>query len=101
MTHPTKETVSFQIDAEKRVELDQIAEAQDGDRSNITAEAIDAYIGLQTWQTDHIREGLRQAEAGQVVDHAQVKAWKGSLGSRKDLPRPAVSKPKSTRGRRA
>ena len=94
MSHPTKETVSFQIDAEKRAELDQIAEAQDRDRSHIIREAIDAYISLQTWQTDNIREGLRQAEAGHVVDHAQVKAWAGSLGSKKELPRPAASKGK-------
>src|SRR3954451_21901637 len=101
MPHPTKETVSFQIDAEKRAALDQIAEAQDRDRSHVIREAIDAFIELQSWQANHIREGLRQAEAGQIVDHARVKAWAGSLGSKKELPHPAASKPKSVRGRRA
>ena len=94
MPHPTKETVSFQIDADKRAELDQIAKAQERDRSHIIREAIEAYISLQNWQSDHIREGLRQAEAGQVVDHAQVKTWVGSLGSKKELPRPTTAKGK-------
>jgi predicted transcriptional regulator len=94
MPHPTKETVSFQIDIDKRAALDQIAEAQERDRSHIIREAIDTYINLQNWQTDHIRGGLRHAEAGQIVDHAQVKAWVGSLGSKKELPRPTASKGK-------
>src|SRR3954463_13692530 len=94
MFHPTKEIVSFQIDTEKRAALDQIAEAQERDRSHIIREAIDTYINLQNWQSDHIREGLRQADAGQVVGHAQVKAWVGTLGSKKELPRPAVPKGK-------
>src|SRR3954447_16067049 len=94
MPHPTKETVSFQIDAEKRAALDQIAEAQDCDRSHVIREAIDAFIDLQNWHTKHIHKVLRQAEAGQVVDHARVKAWVASMGTKKELPRPTVSKGK-------
>ncbi len=94
MFHPTKETVSFQIDAEKRAALDQIAEAQDRDRSHVIREAIDAFIDLQNWQAEHIREGLRQAEAGQVVDHARVKAWVASVGTKKERPHPTASKGK-------
>ena|SRR5947209_6426147 len=94
MKQLAKETVSFQIDAEKRAELDQIAEARDRDRSHVIREAIDAYIELQNWQAEHIREGLHQAEASRVVDHAQVKAWAASIGTKKELPRPTASKGK-------
>lgn len=94
MTQTIKETLSFQIDATKRAALDQIATTMDRDRSHVIREAIDTFIELQNWQAEYIREGLRQAEAGKVVDHARVKAWVASLGTKKELPRPTVVKDK-------
>lgn len=94
MNQPTQETVSFKIESTKRAELDQIAEMMARDRSHVIREAIDSYLELQNWQAEHLREGLRQAEAGQVVEHVKVKAWVASLGTKKELPRPAASKGK-------
>jgi predicted transcriptional regulator len=94
MPQNIQETVTFKIEPTKRAELDHIAQAQDRDRSHIIREAIDHYIELQNWQADHIREGLRQAEAGNVVPHDKVKRWAQSLGSKKELPRPTAPKAK-------
>src|SRR4051812_31109633 len=94
MSQPAKETLSFVIDSKKREKLDKIAEAQDRDRSHVIRAAIDTYLDLEEGHVAHIREGLRQAEAGEIIGHPEVKKWVESLGTRNPLPRPTVQKRK-------
>ena len=94
MARATKETLSFQIDAAKRAELDHIAKAMDRDRSHVIREALDAFIELQNWHAGHISEGVRQADAGQVVDHSEVKDWVESWSKKKEVPRPTAPRAK-------
>jgi len=70
----TKETVTFRIDADKRATLDRLAETRDRDRSYLLNEAVDAYLDVHAWQIAHVEEGLRQAEAGEFADDAEVAA---------------------------
>lgn len=69
-----RETISFRLDSEKREALDAVASVLDRDRSYILNEAIDAYLDVQQWQIEHIRKGLRQANAGQFATEAEMKA---------------------------
>ena len=48
--------------------MDIIAAGIDRDRSYVLNEAIDNYLGVHRWQVAHIKEGLRQADAGEPVD---------------------------------
>ena len=57
----SRETISFRLESEKREALDAVAAALDRDRSYVINEAIEAYLDVHRWQTDHIRQGLRQA----------------------------------------
>lgn len=70
----SKETVTFRIEAEKREALDAIAELMDRDRSYVITEAIDAYLEVNQWQLEHIKEGLRQADAGEFASDDEVAA---------------------------
>jgi predicted transcriptional regulator len=70
----SRETISFRLEPAKREALDAVATALDRDRSYILNEAIDAYLDVQQWQMDHIREGLRQANAGEFATDAEMKA---------------------------
>jgi len=73
-------TVSFRLEREKVAVLDKLAEAQTRDRTFLLNEAVDAYLDVQRWQIEHIREGLRQADAGMGADHAEVRAkWRRHL----------------------
>jgi len=67
-------TIKFQIESKKRRELDSIATALDRDQSYILNEAIDVYLDVHQWQIAHIREGIRQADAGEFATDAQVAA---------------------------
>jgi len=72
--------VTFRMPEEKRILIDELAAAQDRDRSYIINQALDVYIEVMEWQILHIKEGLRQAEAGEFAADDEVKAafdlWK-------------------------
>jgi RHH-type rel operon transcriptional repressor/antitoxin RelB len=70
----SRETISFRLESEKREALDAVASALDRDRSYIINEAIEAYLDVHRWQLDHIREGLRQANAEEFATEAEMKA---------------------------
>lgn len=70
--------VSFRVGTEEIEMLDTIAEALDRDRSYVIHEAISAYLEMYRWQIEHIKEGLRQAEAGEFASEQEVvKALRG------------------------
>ena len=68
-----KATVTFRVDTEIKDSLDAIAAATNRDRSGVINEALNAYVDLYQWQADHIREGIRQADAGEFASAAKVK----------------------------
>jgi len=68
-----KRTISFRLESKKVSALDSLAEALDRDRSYLLNDAISAYLELQQWQLEQIKEGQRQADAGRLVDHKKVK----------------------------
>jgi predicted transcriptional regulator len=68
-----KQTISFRIDADKVEALDEVAKSLDRDRTYVLNEAVRNYLEVQRWQIEHIQEGLRQAERGELIDNAEVK----------------------------
>ncbi len=82
-TAKDKKTISFRIEEGKLAALDRLAKAQTRDRTFLLSQAVDAYLEVQQWQLEHIREGLRQADAGMGADHESVKAkWQRRLRAR-------------------
>jgi RHH-type rel operon transcriptional repressor/antitoxin RelB len=69
-----RETISFRLETQKKQALDAVATVLDRDRSYVLNEAIDAYLDVQRWQIEHIKEGIRQADAGEFASEAEVKA---------------------------
>ena len=74
------QSVTFRVTEEKKLLIDELAAAQDRDRSYIINQALDTYLEVMEWQLAHIKEGLRQAEAGEFATDDEVKAafglWK-------------------------
>lgn len=69
-----KQTITFRVDAQKKKALDAIAAGIDRDRSYILNEAITNYLEVHQWQLAHIKEGLRQADAGEFAKDSEVAA---------------------------
>ena len=67
-----RETMTFRIQPQTRKALDGIAATLDRDRTYVVNQALEAYIDVHQWQIDHIRQGLREANAGQFATEAEV-----------------------------
>lgn len=68
-----KQTVSFRLDSDKVSALDALADALDRDRTYLLNEAVAAYLDVQQWQIEHVKAAVRQADAGRLLEHQQVK----------------------------
>ena len=75
-------TVSFRIPTAKVEALGRLASLQDRDRSYLLNEAVAQYLALNDFHTEHIREGLRQAEQGQLVSDEAAQAHMQALVDR-------------------
>jgi RHH-type rel operon transcriptional repressor/antitoxin RelB len=69
-----RERISFRLESRKKEALDAVATALGRDRSYTINEAIEAYLDVHRSQAEHIREGLRQANAGEFATEAEMKA---------------------------
>jgi len=69
-----RERSSIRLESGKKEALDAVASALDRDRSYIINEAIEAYLDIHDWQADHVRKGLRKADAGEFATEAEMKA---------------------------
>jgi predicted transcriptional regulator len=72
MYYMAKETMTIRIEPEVRSSLDALAAAADRDRTWIVNQALTAYIETQSWQIEHIRQGLREADAGKFASARAV-----------------------------
>jgi predicted transcriptional regulator len=76
-------TVSFRTDSKKVDALDALASVQDRDRSYLLNQAVDNYLELQQYHIELIENGIRQADAGELVDHSDVEKMVAKLRRRK------------------
>jgi len=69
----TTKTISFRINSDAVDTLDALAETMDRDRSYLLNEAVERYLELNEYHIKLIKKGLRAAEAGDFVPHAEMK----------------------------
>jgi predicted transcriptional regulator len=65
-------TLTFRTPEEKAAAQDKAAALQQRDRSFILNEAVDQYLSLQEYHLALIDEGIRAADAGDVIPHSEV-----------------------------
>jgi len=63
--------------------LDALASLQDRDRSYLLNQAVDNYLELQQYHIELIEQGIRQADAGDLVDHSEVEKMVARLRRKK------------------
>jgi predicted transcriptional regulator len=76
-------TVSFRTNSAKVEALDALASLQDRDRSYLLNQAVDNYLELQQYHMALIEQGIREADAGDLVDHSEVEKMVAKLRRRK------------------
>ena len=70
----SEETISVRVTRDQKAALDAIAAQSERDLSVVVEEALSAYLELHDWQLEHIKEGMRQADAGEFASEAEVRA---------------------------
>jgi predicted transcriptional regulator len=68
-----KDTMTVRIEPKTRDALDAIATALDRDRSYVVNEALASYVETHRWHVQHIRQGMREADAGKFASETAVK----------------------------
>ena len=69
----SKESIGFRIESERRVALDELANAMKCDRTTLINEAIAAYLELHYWQVELITKRLAAADSGEEgLEHTEV-----------------------------
>lgn len=76
-------TVTFRIDSEKVEKLDAYAAQDERDRSYLVNEAISRYLEARDFQVERINQGIRQADAGHLIEHEEAMARLRKRRSRK------------------
>jgi len=71
--------ISVRVPKDVAKRLAALAEVTDRSKSYVAAQAIEEFLALQEWQVKAIRDGLAQANAGKLHDHAEavkrLKRW--------------------------
>ena len=81
------ETMTIQVEHDLKERLEKLAESTARSRSFLAAEAIRYYLDAQAWQSEEILDGIKEAEAGDLVDHDQVmRKWVDRLENSMDEP---------------
>ena len=65
--------MTVRVESETKQALDTIAARLDRDRSYVVNDALAAYVETHRWQIEHIRRGLREANAGKFVPDREMK----------------------------
>ena len=80
--------VSVRLQPELNDQVAAIAAALDRPKSWVIEQAVKDFVAVQEWQLAAIDEGIKAADAGQVVLHEDVAAWVQSWGHPTELPMP-------------
>ena len=82
------EPVTLRLDSATRKRLDKLAKATERSRAALAADAVIQYLDLNEWQISAIEAGVSQANKGQFIDHARLKAkWEKRLAAALDKAR--------------
>jgi RHH-type transcriptional regulator, rel operon repressor / antitoxin RelB len=68
-----QKTVTFRAPGDKIKALDSLAALQQRDRSFVLNEAVDQYLSLNEYHIALIKEGIRQADTGELRPHEEVR----------------------------
>jgi predicted transcriptional regulator len=81
---PLKAT-SVRLDDETLLRIGQIAEAMNRPRAWLMTEAIKQFVAREEWFIQEVEKGVEEANAGHLIDHANIKAkWEAKRAAQMD-----------------
>jgi predicted transcriptional regulator len=75
-------TMTLRIDEETSRRLDELAAATERSRSWLAQKALSDFLALNAWQVGEIEAGIKEANAGEFVEHTELKQrWEAKLAN--------------------
>lgn len=69
-------TMTVRLDDQLKDRLESLAQVTHRSKSFLAAEAINEYLTNQEWQISEIKQGIAEADAGELITHNQIeKKW--------------------------
>ena len=81
-------TVTFHTSPDVKARLERLATLTRRSESFLTNEAVERYLGDEEAFIAAVEEGLKQADAGELVDHPRAAAYLRALGTDRPVPQP-------------
>jgi predicted transcriptional regulator len=79
---------TIRMDADTLKRLDGIARALSRSRAWVINQAVQRYLDYEEWYVGAIRQGLKDAEAGELVEHDSVtRRWEKKRAAKMDARR--------------
>ncbi len=76
------------MDSRTLKRVDGVARAMSRSRAWVINQAVERYLDYEEWFVAQVKEGLKEVEAGKVVEHeAVVKAWERKRATKMDARR--------------
>lgn len=82
-------TLTMRVPIKLKNRLNDLAKSSAKSRSRLAVEALESYVDEQELQLAKIDQGIRDADAGRLVPHSEVKRYLQSWGSKRKLSPPA------------
>jgi predicted transcriptional regulator len=83
-----EKTTTIRMDGRTLKRLDGVARVMSRSRTWVINQAIERYLNYEEWFVAQVKQGLKEAKAGKVVEHeAVVKAWEGKRAAKMDARR--------------
>ena len=77
-----KQVITVRLEPEVLEQLDRLAKATARQRSFLICEALSEYLTVNAWHVEAIGEGVRQADAGEVIPHETLRRKWGQKRAR-------------------
>lgn len=72
--------ISVRVSNDTAQRLAKLADAMDRSRSYLAVQALEEFIALQEWQVKAVRQGIREADTGKLVEHKEALKVLGRWG---------------------
>ena len=80
--------ISVQLEADLKNRVDDLALLSATDSGALVGDVVRHYLEVYASDVGAIQEGMRDAEAGRLVDHSQLVAWVASWRGGGEVERP-------------
>ena len=78
-------TITVRIDDSIKDRLEKLAKTTSRNKSYLVTHAIKDYLEVNEWQIKEIKAGIKEADAGHLIDHDTIlKKWESRLENTMD-----------------